>query len=83
MPKQVGGSVIRSRVKRRLRELIRRHWADIPDGYEAVLHAYPAIVRSGFRELEDQVTDLFRESVGKLQSGQGQRTRQGKQQRGS
>ena len=33
----IGKAVVRNRVKRRLREAVRRHWPELPDGLEVVL----------------------------------------------
>lgn len=35
--KKVGGAVVRNRVKRRLREVVRAHWAELPEADIAIL----------------------------------------------
>ena len=48
VPKAVGGSVTRNRIKRQLRELWRDRLADLPPGHDYVL-----IVRPGLAEAAD------------------------------
>jgi ribonuclease P protein component len=62
VPRRVGNAVVRSRVKRRLRELIRRYWNQLPDGCELVFHVYPAIVDATAAELEAQIERALHES---------------------
>jgi ribonuclease P protein component len=66
--RRVGSAVVRNRVRRRLREWIRRHWRELPDGCEVVFHVYPAIVRATAAELENHVARAFRESSRRLQA---------------
>ena len=51
----VGSAVVRNRVKRRLRELMRRHVASFPGGSLLVLRAYPAAASA---RQEDLAADL-------------------------
>jgi ribonuclease P protein component len=51
--KTVGTAVIRNRVKRRLRELFRRHKALLPAGYDLFVRAAPASAAVQYRELEN------------------------------
>jgi ribonuclease P protein component len=67
--RRVGGAVVRNRVRRRLRELIRRHWEGLPEGCEVVFHVYPAIVRATAAELENHVARAFHESSRALRAG--------------
>ncbi len=57
--KAVGGSVVRHRVARRLRETVRPHLADLPAGGLVVVRAQPAAARATFDELADDVTRLL------------------------
>jgi ribonuclease P protein component len=50
--KPVGGAVVRNRVKRRLRELFRRHKASVPLGYDLFVRALPASAAAPYAELE-------------------------------
>ena len=40
--RKVGGAVVRNRVKRLLREAVRRNWDAFPDGLDVVFHARAA-----------------------------------------
>jgi len=64
----VGSAVVRNRVKRRLRELVRRRLASLPGGCLLVLRAYPAA--AGARQadlaadLDLVIGQLLRRQVG-------------------
>jgi ribonuclease P protein component len=49
--KGVGPAVVRNRVKRRLRELFRRHKALVPGGYDLFVRAVPASASATYAEL--------------------------------
>jgi ribonuclease P protein component len=53
-PRRIGGSVVRNRVRRRLREIVRRHQEEIVDGKWVVTIAHPGAARSSYAELEDE-----------------------------
>ena len=53
--RRVGGAVVRTRVKRRLREWFRRHRALIPRGKDLVIIARPAAAAAGAEELEREL----------------------------
>ncbi len=50
--RRVGSAVVRNRVRRRLREVVRRHQAEFPTGWDVVLVARPAIAQAAFAEIE-------------------------------
>jgi ribonuclease P protein component len=75
VPRRIGGAVVRGRVKRRLRELIRRHWNELPDGCELVFHIYPAVLGATAAELEVQIARAFHESSRALQHSRGSQSR--------
>ena len=66
----VGSAVVRNRVKRRLRELMRRRVASLPRGCLLVLRAYPAAAHARQEDLAadlDLVIErLLRRQVGAL-----------------
>lgn len=50
--KSVGPAVVRNRVKRRLRELFRRHKVLVPRGYDLFVRATPASAAAPYAELQ-------------------------------
>ena len=52
--KRIGGAVVRNRVRRLLREIVRRHQHEIVDLIWLVTIARPPAARATFRELEDE-----------------------------
>ncbi|MBA2431387.1 MAG: ribonuclease P protein component [Chthoniobacterales bacterium] len=52
--KRVGGAVVRNRVRRRLRDIVRRHQHALHDGVWIVLVARPAAAGATSRQLEDE-----------------------------
>jgi len=50
--KEVGGAVVRNRVKRRLRHLIRPHLGRIPAGTDVVVRALPAAATKRYADLQ-------------------------------
>lgn len=57
--KAVGGSVVRHRVARRLRETVRPHLGAIPADRLVVLRAQPASATASYAELEADVARLL------------------------
>jgi ribonuclease P protein component len=57
--KSVGGSVVRHRVARRLREAVRPHLAVLPSDVLVVVRAQPAAATSSFDDLVADVTRLL------------------------
>jgi ribonuclease P protein component len=49
--KTVGNAVTRNSIKRRLRELFRRHKAAVPEGYDVFVRALPGSAEATFAEL--------------------------------
>ncbi len=64
--KAVGPAVVRNRVKRRLREIFRRHKALVPEGYDLFVRATPASAQARYAEIEQ----TWREAVVALQRGE-------------
>jgi ribonuclease P protein component len=52
--KRVGGAVVRNRIRRRLREIFRKHQSDLPADLWLVIIARPKAARATSRELEDE-----------------------------
>jgi ribonuclease P protein component len=64
--KAVGAAVVRNRVKRRLREIFRRHKALVPEGYDLFVRAAPASARARYAQLEQ----AWRETMAALRRGE-------------
>jgi ribonuclease P protein component len=57
--RRVGGAVVRNRVKRRLREVMRRKLVRIASGYDLVITARPGAAVAGMEMLEQDVAALL------------------------
>ncbi|HEY1389508.1 MAG TPA: ribonuclease P protein component [Ktedonobacterales bacterium] len=57
--RRVGGAVVRNRVKRRLREVMRRRLARIAPGYDLVITARPGAADARMETLEQEVAGLL------------------------
>jgi ribonuclease P protein component len=62
--RKVGGAVVRNRVKRRLREVFRRHKGWFPAGSEIVLVARPNAARLGYADVEREIGRLAARCAG-------------------
>jgi len=58
--RRVGGAVVRNRVKRQLREVVRRHLGEFPPGWDVVLVARAPIVSAQFSEIEEAFNEALR-----------------------
>ncbi|MGZ5001926.1 MAG: ribonuclease P protein component [Chthoniobacterales bacterium] len=56
--KRLGGAVVRNRVRRRLREIVRRHQHEMRRGIWFVIIARPAAARASYAALEDEYLRL-------------------------
>src|SRR6266508_3670536 len=57
--RRVGNAVARNRVRRRLREIVRRLMGPLPAGWDLVLSARPAAAAAAYAELEAAVRELL------------------------
>ncbi len=57
--RRVGGAVVRNRVRRRLREIVRRRLSDLPAGWLLVVSARPQTATAPFAELTRATEDLL------------------------
>ena len=46
--KEIGGAVVRNRIRRRVREIVRLHRGEIGAGWDLVIHPKKLVVRSDF-----------------------------------
>jgi ribonuclease P protein component len=51
---RIGGAVVRNRVRRRLREIVRKHQHDLRDGFWIVVIARPDATKASYSALEDE-----------------------------
>jgi len=58
--RKIGGAVVRNRVRRRLREIVRKHQADIIDGTWVITMARIPAARADYNELEGEWLRLAR-----------------------
>jgi ribonuclease P protein component len=58
--KALGGAVVRNRIKRRIREIIRRNRTEIPTGWDIVIHPRSAVAKAAFAPLQAELVRLLR-----------------------
>jgi ribonuclease P protein component len=58
--KALGGAVVRNRIKRRVREILRRNRTEIPAGWDIVIHPKSTVARMEFAPLEAELVRLLR-----------------------
>ena len=58
--KTLGGAVARNRIKRRIREILRRNRTEIPTGWDIVIHPRATVARAAFAPLEAELVRLLR-----------------------
>jgi ribonuclease P protein component len=57
--KALGGAVVRNRIRRRLREAVRRHLSELKSPAVVVFHPRKSALRADFAQLEAEVTKAF------------------------
>ncbi len=55
----LGKAVERNRIKRRMREVVRRHVDILPPGVDVVLHPRKSVMTMGFADLDGEVGEVF------------------------
>ena len=58
--KALGGAVVRNRIKRRIREILRRNRTEIPSGWDIVIHPKSSVAQAAFAPLEAELVRLLR-----------------------
>lgn len=58
-PARLGNAVLRNRLRRRLREVFRRHRAQLPGGWDIVVNPRESLATVPFRSLEGELLRLF------------------------
>jgi ribonuclease P protein component len=60
VPKALGGAVDRNRIKRRMREVVRRHRSLLSSPVDVILHPRRSVIDLDFAVLEREVATVFR-----------------------
>jgi ribonuclease P protein component len=58
--KALGGAVARNRVRRRIREILRRNISEIPAGWDIVIHPRNSMMRTAFASMEAELLGSLR-----------------------
>ncbi len=58
--KALGGAVVRNRIKRRIRDILRRNRTEIPTGWDIVIHPKSSVAKAAFAPLEAELVRLLR-----------------------
>jgi ribonuclease P protein component len=58
--KALGNAVVRNRIRRRIREILRRNGSEIPWGWDIVMHPRRSVARANFAALEAELVGLLR-----------------------
>jgi ribonuclease P protein component len=58
--KALGGAVVRNRIRRRIREILRRNLWEIPSGWDFVMHPRRSVASADFAALESELAGLLR-----------------------
>jgi ribonuclease P protein component len=61
--KELGGAVVRNRIRRRIREILRLNDSEIPAGWDIVIHPRASVARTAHAPLAAELIRLLR-SVG-------------------
>ena len=59
VPRALGNAVLRNRMKRRLREVFRRHRLALPGGWDIVVNPRPATAEAPFETLAKELMRIF------------------------
>ncbi len=57
--KALGGAVVRNRIRRRIREILRRNRTEIPSGWDIVVHPRRTVAEAPFAPLEVELVRLL------------------------
>ena len=58
--KALGGAVVRNRIRRRIREILRRNGSEIPSGWDIVIHPRSSVARAKFAPLAAELVGLLK-----------------------
>ncbi|HXN23911.1 MAG TPA: ribonuclease P protein component [Candidatus Dormibacteraeota bacterium] len=57
--KALGGAVVRNRIRRRIREILRQNFPEIPTGWDIVIHPRSSVARAEFSALTGELLRLM------------------------
>ena len=57
--KALGGAVVRNRIRRRIREILRRNQSEIPAGWDIVIHPRSSVAGAPFAPLQAELVRLL------------------------
>ena len=57
--KALGGAVVRNRIRRRIREIFRRNYSEIPSGWDIVIHPRASVAGAEFAPLSAELIRLL------------------------
>jgi ribonuclease P protein component len=57
--KALGGAVVRNRIRRRIREILRQNFPEIPTGWDIVIHPRSSVNRAEFSALTGELLRLI------------------------
>jgi len=60
--KELGGAVVRNRIRRRTREIVRCHRPEVAAGWDIVIHPKKTVARAAFAALNADLVKLLRNS---------------------
>jgi ribonuclease P protein component len=58
--KQLGNAVVRNRIRRRIREILRRNSSETPSGWDIVIHPRRSVARANFAQLQAELLALLK-----------------------
>lgn len=58
--KALGGAVVRNRIRRRIREILRRNSLEIPSGWDLVMHPRRTVASANFAALQAELVDVLK-----------------------
>jgi len=59
----LGDAVVRNRIRRRIREALRLNRAEIPSGWDIIVHPRASVAKAEFGALRDELLSLLRNSL--------------------